>query len=185
LRRSSEAIRRAGDQLLMLQRYTAAAREELLVDELDLAEVVEDVRLGVDLGDTRVEVADDLPVLVGDRRAVERVLHELLDNVARHAGDDGPPTARISATDEGDAVVLVVDDDGPGIAPDQRRLALSEGERLGRTGDGFGLGLAIVRIVVARHGGAVELGDAPDGGLRVTTRWPDDPPLLGEEGDQG
>ncbi|MFP5321077.1 MAG: histidine kinase dimerization/phospho-acceptor domain-containing protein, partial [Acidimicrobiia bacterium] len=41
LRRSSEAIRRAGDQLLMLQRYTAAAREELLVDELDLAEVVE------------------------------------------------------------------------------------------------------------------------------------------------
>lgn len=184
LRRSSEAIRRAGDQLLVLQRYTGAARDGLDVEELDLAEVVGDVLLGIDAGDARVEVAPDLPEVVADRRSVERALREVVANALVHAGDDGGATIAISARDEDDAVVLVVDDDGPGIPPEQRPLALVEGERLGRTGDGFGLGLAIVRILLRRHGGSVELDGSPAGGLRVSMRWPRDPALLGEEGAQ-
>ena len=183
LRRSSEAIRRAGDQLLQLQRYTAAARDDLLPDEVDVADAVEEAVEGVDLGDATL-VVGDLPVLHADRRAVVRALHELLDNAGRHAAGDGPPRIVVSGADEGDAWTVAVTDDGPGVPADQRDVAMSEGERLGRTGDGFGLGLPTARILLRRHGGEVRLEDAPGGGLRAVLVWPKEP-LLGEERPEG
>ncbi|HEX4903020.1 MAG TPA: HAMP domain-containing sensor histidine kinase [Acidimicrobiales bacterium] len=183
LRRSSDALRRAGDQLLQLQRYTAAARDELVLDEVDVADAVDEAAEGVDLGEATLHV-EDLPLLLADRRAVVRALHELLDNALRHAADGGPPRIVVSGADEGEAWAIAVTDDGPGIPADQRAAALSEGERLGRTGDGFGLGLPTARILLRRHGGEVRLEDAPGGGLRVVLVWPK-APLLVEEGAQG
>jgi len=185
LRRSSDAIRRAGDQLLGLQRYTGASRDPLVPEALDLGEVVDDVLLG--LGeDAGVVVAEpDLPRLVADRRAVERALRELLDNALRHASDlEHRPRIHVGGEVEGDVVVLRVDDDGPGIPEDRRAEAMTEGERLGKTGDGFGLGLPVARVLLRRHGGEVRLADSPLGGLRVELRWPA-VALLGEEGAQG
>ena len=185
LRRSSTAIRRAGDQLLQLQRYTGAARDELFVDDVDVAEAVADATVELDLAGATL-VVEDLPVVHADRRAVERALRELLDNALRHASDDGPPRIVVSATDEGDRWAVAVTDDGPGIPAERRGEAMSEGERLGRTGDGFGLGLPTARILLRRHGGELRLEDGPDGrGLRAVLCWPKEPVLLGEERPQG
>lgn len=184
LRRSSDAIRRAGDQLLQLQRYTGAARDELVLEEVDVAEAVATAAGGLDLAGATI-VAEHLPMLRADRRAVERALAELLDNALRHAADDGPPRIVVSADDVDDAWAIAVTDDGPGIAADRRAEAMTEGERLGRTGDGFGLGLPTARILLRRHGGTVQLEDAPGGGLRVVLRWPKVPVLLAEELVQG
>jgi signal transduction histidine kinase len=73
-------------------------------------------------------------------------------------------------------VTLTVEDDGPGIAPEDRHRVLERFVRLdesrGRGTGGAGLGLAIVREVVGSHGGEVTLGESPLGGLRVEIRLP-------------
>jgi signal transduction histidine kinase len=180
LQRSSAAIRRAGDQLLQLQRYTAAARDELAIDDVDGAQAVAGAVAELDLAGATL-VTEELPVLRADARAVERALRELLDNALRHAAADGPPRIVVSAEDEGDAWAVAVTDGGPGIPVERRDEALTEGERLGRTGDGFGLGLPTARILVRRHGGDLRLEDAPGGGLRAVLRWPKEPDLLRQE----
>jgi len=73
-------------------------------------------------------------------------------------------------------VVLLVDDQGPGIPPEQREAVLEpfvrlESSRSRRTG-GAGLGLAIVRNLVEAHQGQVTIDDAPGGGARFTVRLP-------------
>jgi len=184
LRRSSGAIRRAADQLLQLQRYTAAHRAPLAPADVDLGDALHGALASLDAGRDEVEVVGELPTLRADPHAVEQALRELLDNARRHAGDDRPPTIRVLAADAGDAWDVAVEDDGPGIPAELRAAAIEEGERLGRTGDGFGLGLPTARALVARHGGALRLESAPGGGLRAVLRWPK-APLLGEQGAQG
>ena len=95
----------------------------------------------------------------------------LVDNALRYGG-----AARLSLTTEAGEAVLTVDDDGPGVPPDQRDLLLepftrADASRARRTG-GAGLGLAVVRSLAAAHGGSVAIGDAPSVGARMTVRLP-------------
>ena len=88
-------------------------------------------------------------------------------NAVRH-GRAG--TVRLGAHTAADGgVVLTVDDDGSGLPADEREAVLGRFVR-GSTAaaPGSGLGLALVAQQAARHGGRVELGDAPTGGLRVS-----------------
>lgn len=73
-------------------------------------------------------------------------------------------------------MTLAVEDDGPGVPPDQRRRVFERFVRLddarARDGGGSGLGLAIVAEVVAAHGGTVRITDAALGGARVEITLP-------------
>ena len=73
-------------------------------------------------------------------------------------------------------VELTVDDDGPGIDPDDRDRVFERFTRLddGRARDagGLGIGLAIVKAIVEQHGGTVTIDDAPIGGARFIVRLP-------------
>ncbi|MFL6928823.1 MAG: ATP-binding protein, partial [Xanthobacteraceae bacterium] len=64
-------------------------------------------------------------------------------------------------------VRLVVDDDGPGLTPQEREQVGNRGLRLDETKSGSGLGLSIVVELAQLYGGKLELGTAPIGGLRV------------------
>jgi two-component system osmolarity sensor histidine kinase EnvZ len=103
--------------------------------------------------------------------AVQRCLANLIDNAARYGRN-----VTIEARRRGEAVEVIVDDDGPGI-PEHRREDVFrpffrlEGSRNPETG-GVGLGLAIARDVVRSHGGDLALGVAPQGGLRARLRLP-------------
>ena len=110
--------------------------------------------------------------VTGDAGALRRVLRNLVDNAARHARSKvGLALAEVDGE-----VLLAVEDDGPGIPPDQRERVLERFVRLddARTRDagGSGLGLAIVAEVVAAHGGTVAVGDAAGGGARIEIRLP-------------
>ena len=69
-------------------------------------------------------------------------------------------------------MVLEVDDDGPGLTPDQRRDALARGARLDESAPGSGLGLSIVSDLAVAYGGDLELSGVPAGGLRARVRLP-------------
>lgn len=100
------------------------------------------------------------------------MVRNLGDNAARHAR--GVVEVGLSRRDG--SAVLTVDDDGPGIAPDDRERAFEWFVRLdegrARGAGGTGLGLAIVREIVRAHGGEVILAASALGALRAEVRLP-------------
>jgi signal transduction histidine kinase len=115
---------------------------------------------------------DPLPEVRGDERRLRRAFANLVDNAARHATGQVVVTAGAS---EG-GVVLTVDDDGDGLAAEDRPLVLERFTRLdearARDAGGAGLGLPMAAEIVASHGGTLDLDDAPLGGLRVRVWLP-------------
>ncbi len=96
-----------------------------------------------------------------DRTDLAEVLGNILDNASRHAA------ARVRIRAEGSAVVI--EDDGPGIAPEVQVTAVERGVRLDERAEGAGLGLAIVQDVLEGYGWRLTLGKSETlGGLRVT-----------------
>jgi signal transduction histidine kinase len=108
----------------------------------------------------------------GRRSQLARAVRNLLENAEHHAA------TRIDVTlsAEQDVVVLVVEDDGPGIPEADRERVFDRFTRLdeGRDRDagGAGLGLAMVRAIVERHGGTVAVGAGAHGGARFVVRLP-------------
>jgi len=137
---------------------------------VEIAEVVADEaarprRLSVRLGPV-----DDVEVL-GRADQLGRLVRNLVDNAERYARTRVEVSVR---ADGNGAVVLAVDDDGPGI-PEADRVRVFErftrlGEDRSRDDGGAGLGLAIVKSIVDRSGGSVAILDSPFGGTRVAVR---------------
>ena len=118
-----------------------------------------------------------------DVASLRRVLRNLVDNAARHARS----RVAFSLVEVDGAVVLDVDDDGPGVPAADRGRVFERFVRLddarGRDGGGGGLGLAIVAELVVAHGGTVSIADSPLGGARVRVSL--DALADGEEGMNG
>ncbi|MFY8209683.1 MAG: ATP-binding protein, partial [Caulobacter sp.] len=100
-------------------------------------------------------------------------LMELAGNVMENAGKWCRGKIRVDAVRTGEArMTLTVDDDGPGLTPDERAQALKRGQRLDENAPGSGLGLSIVDELARAYGGSVQLGESPLGGLRVSLDLP-------------
>ncbi|BDX29493.1 two-component sensor histidine kinase [Mycobacterium antarcticum] len=165
-------IQRLVEDLLLLARndeQVLPPRTPVDVDDLVFAEV-ERLRAMTSL---RVDTGGVSAAQVsGDADALRRVLRNLGDNALRHAA------ARIDValTELGGEVLLIVDDDGPGIPEPERERVLQRFVRLdparSRDDGGSGLGLAIVEEVVRAHGGSVTIRQSPIGGARVEVRIP-------------
>ena len=104
----------------------------------------------------------------GDAGQLRQVFTNLLDNAVHAASPDGE--VRVSAAGSGGGVAVAVEDSGPGVDDvTARRLfepLITTKER------GIGLGLALVKRIVERHGGSVDYDRAPAGGARFTVRLP-------------
>ncbi len=122
-----------------------------------------------------VVAAVDAPVIIeGDPDRLVQLVTILLDNALDHSPTGGRIT--VSARRVGVMAVLVVEDDGPGVAPADRERIFEPFARLPgdrRAGSaGTGLGLAIARRIVSAHGGTIAVEDAPGGGARFVARLP-------------
>jgi signal transduction histidine kinase len=139
---------------------------EVDLDELVLDDTVQQRRVPIDT--SRVSAGR----VHGRREQLQRVVRNLLDNAARHADS----SVAVGLTTDDHTVELIVDDDGPGISPDDRELVFERFTRLddGRARDagGLGLGLSMVRAIAEHHGGTVVIEDAPLGGARLRVRLP-------------
>ena len=123
-------------------------------------------------------------VVRGDREALRILVRNLVDNAVRYTPTGGRVEVRIGAEAPNTAetgagpgprygVLLQVDDTGPGIPATERQHAFDRFHRRASAAEeGCGLGLAIVQVIAQRHGASVSLQDAPQGGLRVTVRFP-------------
>ncbi len=156
-------------ELLRLQAVLETDAVEA-VTEFPLADVLRPVLLARRIDGLRVDERLGRHVVRGRPRATATAVDNLLHNVLRHA-----PGARVSVRVDrcGDQVRLTVDDDGPGIPPDERARVVLPGVR-GRdaTCEGSGLGLFLVATTMRGQGGTLELRDRPGGGTRVLLTLP-------------
>ena len=117
-------------------------------------------------------IVDVPPITVGVKpNAFRRLIGNLINNAVRHG-----KVVTIGAQVKDHALTLTVDDDGPGIPPEQREEAFRPFVRLDNARNldetGTGLGLAIARDIAHAHGGEIKLEDSPLGGLRAVVQIP-------------
>jgi PAS domain S-box-containing protein len=122
-----------------------------------------------------VVVDGALPVVTGDAGQLSQVMTNLISNAMKFATPGRPPTAHICARRCDDGWVISVADDGVGVPEQYRERVFGIFQRLqGRDVPGTGIGLAICRKIVERHGGEIWIEAGVDGGTTVAFRLPDD-----------
>lgn len=175
-----EAIVRETRRLVgMLENVLAVSRvgrpsERLLFRPEPVDRLVEEVMAGFgpllrQRGITPLVLTGDSGTAPVDAEAVRRILINLVDNAIRHA--PGGKTITVTAAIAGPALVLTVEDEGPGLAEAEISRLWQPFERGGATG-GSGLGLAVVRRLVDLHGGAVRVERGQAGGARFVVSLP-------------
>lgn len=193
---ADEADAETGDLLVrQVERITLLSEElhelatieagelQLQVEEVDASAlvngVIEDFRSLADRAGVRVEVLipADLRVRT-DRRALSRVLGNLIDNAVKYNRKGG--WVRLRGSAGADGVTLEVADGGEGIPPDELSAVTQRFYRVDRSrtpgSGGLGLGLAIVKHLVQRLGGRIELDSRVDVGTTVRMVLPPRPP---------
>ncbi len=182
-----ERARHLVEQLLALARAepgaSAAAGAAAVPVAVDLAELARATiadavpmaaERGIELGLEHAQGADGAPVAATlacapDAPPLSVLVRNLVDNAVRYGRAGGTVVVRVEpGAVSGGGVQLLVDDDGPGIPPEDRERVFDRFYRRhpGET-TGSGLGLAIVRAIAERHGARITLEDSPLGGLRV------------------
>ncbi len=174
LKRSVVACERLTERLLSLTRG-ALADTELRPVSLD-GVVTERLTL-VDSAAQDLTVRSDLqPVVVrGDPALLRQLVENLIENAIKYNVPDG--WIEVSVGAEGDQAVLEVSNSGPKLDQDELAGLLEPFRRATRqrVGTSNGLGLSIVRTIVAAHDGQLALNALSDGGLRVTVTLPSTP----------
>jgi two-component system osmolarity sensor histidine kinase EnvZ len=173
--RTVEMKRDLSEMEHMIDEYLAFARGEggEIVESLNLSQLIADVEQGARRAgvEAQVSVDDTLQVQVRPN-ALKRALSNLIMNAAAF-GDRVHIAA--AALPEG-WVEIVVEDNGPGIAPERYEDAFKAFNRLDESRNqnekGVGLGLAIARDVARAHGGDIVLARSALGGLKATVRLP-------------
>jgi signal transduction histidine kinase len=163
------------DDLLQLARAEAgppAGAQPVDLDDLLLAEA----RRLRERATVLVDASAVGPARVrGTPGELAMVVRNLVANAERHAAG----TVFLACHEQNGHSELVVADDGPGVAPEFRRLVFERFFRLddarSRDAGGSGLGLALVKQIVTRHGGSVEIGTSAAGGAQVTVELPRSP----------
>ena len=156
-----------------LERTGAGRVSDVVVADV-VAELVDTAQeLAGHTGDgVRVRLVDEVDAVVpASERLLRRAVSNLLSNAVRYA----ETVVSVSTLRVDGVVVVRVDDDGPGIAVDQRAAAVQPFSTLDERSR-HGLGLSIVDGVMGAHGGQLVLLEAPGGGLRAELWWGPPPP---------
>lgn len=165
------------DDLLLLTRLDRSLPDRQHWTVFDLCDLIED---GVALHEERarqqqlrltLELQRPAPIH-GHPGQLRQLLNNLIVNAFQFSPTGGE--LRLSLTAQGGQLQLRVDDQGPGIPPEQRALVFErfwQADR-SRTGSNTGLGLSIARSIAEAHGGSLTALEAPGGGCRMLVQLP-------------
>ena len=152
--------------LLALSR---AAKGELKFSKIDMNKLA--AELGAELLDEKLReefslIINDLPPAWGDSTLIRQVLENLLSNAIKYSGKSHSKTVEIGASSDHGFCTYYVKDHGAGFDPEYSGKLFKAFERLHgqREFEGVGIGLAIVKNIIVRHGGSVRAEGAPDKG---------------------
>jgi two-component system sensor histidine kinase TctE len=179
----AERAARLANQLLALARAEPGAVDPELWQVIDLNSIGKNaskelVQLAlaknIDLG---FEESSTPALVQGDRSSLHELASNLIENAVLYTPPGGHVTVRVlndTRSDQQRRALMVVEDNGPGIAPDERDRVFERFYRiLDRGVSGSGLGLAIVREIANVHKAEVYLGEGPEGkGTSVTVDFP-------------
>jgi two-component system sensor histidine kinase PhoQ len=142
----------------------------LLKESVEIAPVVE--KLTAALAKVYPEKQPVFEVSLGSEKfpGDERDLMELLGNLLDNACKYGRKRIRISASLDGDQLLMCIEDDGQGISAGAREIVLQRGSRLDTQAPGQGIGLAVVAEIVDRYQGTVTVGESDLGGASFNIR---------------
>jgi len=164
------------NQLLLLSRAEPEAQAASTREHTDLHELVFEascqwvsraLACGMDLG---FDETSDRVWLVVDPTLLREAINNLLDNALKYCGVGAHITVAVRLN--GDCRI-VVEDSGPGIAPEEREQVVQRFYRGDRTGaDGSGLGLAIVSEIASAHSGRLIISQSESGGVRCEIHLP-------------
>jgi PAS domain S-box-containing protein len=127
-------------------------------ESISLTDLVGKCWATVDTADATIETVEEV-TFQGDPDRLRHVFENLFRNAVEHGGSD--VTVRVGYHDERG---IYVEDDGPGIPPDEREAVFEPGHSSARSGSGFGL--TIVKRILEAHGWELSLTDGTDGGAR-------------------
>jgi signal transduction histidine kinase len=169
----TQRLSRLVDDLLLLARADDAGTRALRSVPVELGELVTSLAERYPSPPVTAAVPDDPLWTSGEPEALARAIANVVDNAVRHTRS----TVCVEIRADGAYHLVTVTDDGPGIPIADRGRVFDRFTRLddarARDAGGAGLGLAIVRELVRRHGGTVRLADATPGpGLRAEIRLP-------------
>ena len=141
-----------GVATLQLQPLDLGARVREQVAQSDL---LADRRLALDVAPLTIEA---------DAGMVDRIIENLLTNASKHTPGDSRIWVRLTRDDEGEGALLTVEDDGPGVAADDRETIFEPFRQGAGASTGSGVGLALVRRFAERHGGRAWVEEREGGG---------------------
>ncbi len=160
-----EQMRELLEDLLV---YARSGTAELEFEPVDLGALMAAVQAGLSVAieDAGALVTvEELPTVLGDHTQLSQLLQNLLGNAIKYRGDEAP-RVRVTAERDGELWRLSVQDNGIGIDPQDSADIFDTFKRLHSAGEypGTGVGLAICRRIVQRHGGRIWADSAPGRG---------------------
>jgi signal transduction histidine kinase len=159
---ASAHMRQFIDDLLA---FTIARDHPLRIEDVDLSAIAEGIATMRREGDTRPRITVQPGMWVrADAAMMRQLFDNLIGNAAKYVGPGVRPRIEISAEPLDDTLVVSVSDNGIGVPPEMRERVFDNFQRA-HTGEyaGTGIGLAICRSVVERHGGHIRVEDNPSG----------------------
>ncbi len=179
VRTLDRAVGYTSEVLAYGQMADAVPRRSLFALQPLVLEVRDNLGLEADGAIRFVETLDPGLMIDADSEQLFRVLHNLCRNAhqALLSLPDRSGEITVSARRDGQAVILFVDDTGPGMPEKARQNLFRAFKGTARTG-GTGLGLAIARDLVLAHGGSIELDSKEERGTRFRLRIPDRPAAI-------
>ena len=169
----ADRMREMIDGLLAFSRVETQGQpfEPLELDDV-LADVRRDLEFQIDEHDAEITAAS-LPRVDGDGNQLRQVFQNLLSNAIEYAGDE-PPRVEISSHRAGDRWVISVADEGIGIDPSDAEHVFGLFNRLHAVDEhaGSGIGLALCRRIVERHGGELWVDSEPGEGATFSVTLP-------------
>lgn len=156
-----------------LARGRAAGALDTLGSRTDVAPVLASLvnALGRIHADRHLDIAVECPETLafrGERQDLEEMAGNLMDNACKWARS----AVRVTVEARQARLILTIEDDGPGLSPEDRGRVLNRGERLDESVPGTGLGLSIVRDIAKLYGGELAFAESPTHGLSAVLTLP-------------
>jgi signal transduction histidine kinase len=181
----AQVLEESAQQEELIDALLALARGQRGIDRREpvaLAEVTADVvrrrELDAQANGLTLDLSLEQATAAGDRRLLERLVANLLDNAIRHNVHGGSVSLRVATEADGRAMLSIANT-GPTVPPDEVERLLQPFQRMAadRTGprDGLGLGLSIVAAIASAHGATLDVRPRRGGGLEIALQFPPAP----------